>query len=280
MARKLGCLPREQAILRALPVRRQCWLTSSGASPFSAPWPILSSKPSTAEEAAFEAFARSRPEGLILLIDTYDTEAAAQKVVRLATRLEADGIKISGVRLDSGDLIALSKSVRRIFDRGGHPEISIFASGGIDEALLAAIHASAAPIDGFGIGTSLTTSSDVPALDCAYKLQEYAGVPRRKHSPGKATWPGRKQVWRHYGADGRMAGDTISLESEELARRSLDAACDARGPENCPFPFSSRHKSARGTRPRTAARTFAPPRSRSSLSSHDWRAAASPCGNG
>jgi nicotinate phosphoribosyltransferase len=174
-----------------------------------------------AEEAAFEAFARSRPEGLILLIDTYDTEAAAEKVVRLATRLEADGIKISGVRLDSGDLIAPSKSVRSIFDRGGHPEISIFASGGIDEALLAAIQASAAPIDGFGIGTSLTTSSDVPALDCAYKLQEYAGVPRRKHSPGKATWPGRKQVWRHYGADGRMADDTISLESEELAGEAL-----------------------------------------------------------
>ena len=69
-----------------------------------------------------------------------------------------------------------------------------------------------APIDGIGIGTSLTTSSDVPSLDCVYKLQEYAGVPRRKRSENKATWPGRKQVWRRYGADGRMAGDTLSLE--------------------------------------------------------------------
>ena len=64
-----------------------------------------------------------------------------------------------------------------------------------------------APIDGFGVGTSLTTSADVPTLDCVYKLQEYAGLPRRKRSANKATWPGRKQVWRRYGADGRMVGD-------------------------------------------------------------------------
>src|SRR4029079_11154368 len=64
------------------------------------------------------------------------------------------------------------------------------------------------------IGTSLTTSSDVPALDCAYKLQEYAGLARRKRSAGKATWPGRKQVWRRYGAKGVMAGDVISLDTD------------------------------------------------------------------
>ncbi len=173
------------------------------------------------EAAAFEAFARSRPEGLVLLIDTYDTEGAAHKVARLATRLKADGIKISGVRLDSGDLIELSKSVRRILDADGHPEITIFASGGIDEELLAAVHTSSAPIDGFGIGTSLTTSSDAPALDCAYKLQEYAGIPRRKHSLGKATWPGRKQVWRYYGDDGRMMSDIISLESDDQLGEAL-----------------------------------------------------------
>ena len=79
---------------------------------------------------------------------------------------------------------------------------------------LAEIVRAGAPIDGFGIGTSLTTSSDVPALDCAYKLQEYAGLPRRKRSSGKATWPGRKQVWRRYGPDGRMAGDALSVETE------------------------------------------------------------------
>jgi nicotinate phosphoribosyltransferase len=173
------------------------------------------------EAAAFEAFARSRPENLILLIDTYDTEAGARKVARLATRLKAEGIKIGGVRIDSGDLIALSKSVRRILDEGGHSEITIFASGGIDEDTLAAARSSDTPIDGFGIGTSLTTSSDAPALDCAYKLQEYAGIPRRKHSTGKATWPGRKQVWRRYGTNGRMAGDVISLEGDHQPGEAL-----------------------------------------------------------
>jgi nicotinate phosphoribosyltransferase len=78
-----------------------------------------------------------------------------------------------------------------------------------------------APIDGFGIGTSLTTSSDTPALDCAYKLQEYAGRPRRKHALGKATLPGPKQVWRRYGPDGRMAGDTLSVENDDQEGEAL-----------------------------------------------------------
>ena len=166
------------------------------------------------ETAAFESFAHSRPENLTLLIDTYDTEAAARKVVALAPQLAAAGIKISAVRLDSGDLILLARSVRRILNDGGLSHISIFASGGLDEDYIAEIVRAAAPIDGFGIGTSLTTSSDAPALDCAYKLQEYAGLPRRKRSSGKATWPGRKQVWRQYGPDGRLAGDTLSIETE------------------------------------------------------------------
>jgi nicotinate phosphoribosyltransferase len=173
------------------------------------------------EEAAFEAFASSRPEGLILLIDTYDTEQAARKVVALAPRLRAAGITIRGVRLDSGDLIALSKSVRRILDGGGLEDVTIFASGGIDEGELAKAALQQAPIDGFGIGTSLATSFDLPALDCAYKLQEYAGLPRRKRSTGKATWPGRKQVWRRYAPDGRIAQDTLSVEGDHQAGEPL-----------------------------------------------------------
>src|SRR5450830_1135980 len=173
------------------------------------------------ESAAFECFARARPQNLTLLIDTYDTEAAARKVVALAPRLAARGIKIRAVRLDSGDLIALSKSVRRILDDGGLADVTIFASGGLDEDYVAEIVQAGAPIDGFGVGTSLTTSSDAPALDCAYKLQEYAGLARRKRSAGKATWPGRKQVWRRYGQDGRMAGDVLSLESDLHAGEPL-----------------------------------------------------------
>jgi len=166
------------------------------------------------ERSAFECFARSRPQNLTLLIDTYDTEDCTRKVVALAPQLKALGIKIGAVRIDSGDLIALSKSVRRILDDGGLADVSIFASGGLDEDYIAEIIASGAPIGGFGVGTSLTTSSDLPALDCAYKLQEYAGQPRRKHSIGKVTWPGRKQVWRSYGSDGRMNGDVLSLETD------------------------------------------------------------------
>ena len=78
-----------------------------------------------------------------------------------------------------------------------------------------------APIDGFGVGTSLTTSSDAPALDCAYKLQEYAGIPRRKRSVGKATWPGRKQVWRSFGEDGRMRGDVLALQDDRQVGEPL-----------------------------------------------------------
>jgi nicotinate phosphoribosyltransferase len=166
------------------------------------------------EAAAFSAFAHSRPDNLVLLIDTYDTEAAARKVVKLAPRLKEAGITVRGVRLDSGDLIVLSKHVRRILNDGGLQDVTIFASGGLDEDDLVRMMDANAPIDGFGVGTSLTTSSDAPALDCAYKLQEYAGIARRKRSAGKVTWPGRKQVWRSFGVDGGMTGDVLALQDD------------------------------------------------------------------
>src|SRR5271170_4559841 len=173
------------------------------------------------ETAAFESFARARPQSVVLLLDTYDTEAAARKVVALAPRLKAAGITIRAVRLDSGDLIALSKSVRGILDSGGLHDVTIFASGGLDEDSLAAFARQNAPIDGIGIGTCMTTSSDVPALDCVYKLQEYAGIARRKRAVNKITWPGRKQVWRRYDADGRMTADILSLESDKQSGEPL-----------------------------------------------------------
>ena len=106
-------------------------------------------------------------------------------------------------------------------DDGGLQEVTIFASGGLDEDELARMMEANAPIDGFGVGTSLTTSSDAPALDCAYKLQEYAGIARRKRSAGKATWPGRKQVWRGFGDDGRMTGDVLALLDDRQAGEPL-----------------------------------------------------------
>jgi nicotinate phosphoribosyltransferase len=173
------------------------------------------------EATAFEHFARSRPEGVVLLIDTYDTEAGARKVVALAPKLKADGIAIRGVRIDSGDLAASARQVRAILDAGGLKEVIILLSGGINESVLQRMVRENVPVDGFGIGVSLDASTDAPALDCAYKLQEYAGVPRRKLSEGKATWPGRKQVWRDYDRQGDMRGDVLSLEGDTQAGESL-----------------------------------------------------------
>ena len=166
------------------------------------------------ESEAFLAFAKARPEGLVFLIDTYDTEAAARKIVGLAPQLEQMGVKLQGVRIDSGDLAALAAAVRRILDDGGLADVTIFASGGLDEDDLMTFVRDGAPIDGYGLGTSLATSLDAAALDFAYKLEEYAGIARRKRSAGKASWPGRKQVWRRYGADGRMTGDLVGVEDE------------------------------------------------------------------
>lgn len=178
------------------------------------------------EITAFEHFARVFPGNTILLIDTYDTEAAAAKVVALAAKLRERGVAIKGVRLDSGDLADHARKVRRILDGGGLDKVTIFASGNLDEYRLHALLSSGAPIDGFGVGTSLVTSSDAPFIDAVYKLQEYAGEPRRKRSEGKATWPGRKRVYRRYGAGGQMVGDILTreddvLDGEALLRRQM-----------------------------------------------------------
>jgi nicotinate phosphoribosyltransferase len=165
------------------------------------------------EAEAFAHFAAAEPAQVVLLLDTYDTEAAAAKVVALAPRLRSEGIAIHGVRLDSGDLAEHARRVRRILDAGGLRDVTIFASGTLDEYALRDLVARGAPIDGFGLGSRLGTSADAPYLDCAYKLVEYAGRPRRKRSEGKATWPAPKQVYRRHGADGRLAGDVVTLES-------------------------------------------------------------------
>lgn len=166
------------------------------------------------ELAAFEHFARAQPDNVVLLIDTYDTEAGARKVVELAPRLAAQGIRVKGVRIDSGDLAEHARRVRAILDAGGCTEVTVFASSSIDEYRLAELGRAGAPIDGYGVGTHMDTSADRPYLDCAYKLVEYAGRGRRKRSEGKATWPGRKQVYRRYDEDGRMIGDVLTLEGD------------------------------------------------------------------
>jgi nicotinate phosphoribosyltransferase len=125
-----------------------------------------------------------------------------------------EGIRIEAVRLDSGDLGAHARRVRAILDGSSLDHVRIFASGNLDEYAVDQLERSGAPIDGYGIGTRMNTSADAPYLDCAYKLQEYAGRPRRKRSEGKATWPGRKQVHRRYLSDGTFAVDLVALEGE------------------------------------------------------------------
>jgi nicotinate phosphoribosyltransferase len=157
------------------------------------------------EAAAFAHFAAAFPDNAVLLIDTYGTVEGARKAAAVPGKLR-------GVRLDSGDLDALSREVRTVLDQAGHAEAIIFASGNLDEKRVGELVAAGAPIDSFGVGTSLTTSADAPYLDAVYKLQEYAGRPRRKRSTGKATWPGRKQVYRHYTDAGCFARDVVTLE--------------------------------------------------------------------
>lgn len=173
------------------------------------------------ETAAFERFAYANPDNVVLLIDTYDTEAAAAKVVLLAPKLRETGISVKGVRLDSGDLAEHARKVRRILDDGGLTDATIFASGNLDESSVEQLVKVQAPIDGFGIGTRMDTSADAPYLDCAYKLEEYGGKARRKRSEGKATWPGRKQVYRRYDADGCMRSDILTVEDDPQDGESL-----------------------------------------------------------
>jgi len=172
------------------------------------------------EMEAFEHFARMYPDDSTLLIDTYDTIAAAKEVTGLVARLRPEGIHIRGVRLDSGDLPALAIEVRKILDENGCEDVSIFCSGNMDEFVLARDF-DGVPTDGFGIGTQLDVSADAPYLDCVYKIQQYAGVARRKKSAGKETWPGRKQVYRHYDDDGIMTGDALLEVGEEDTGRAL-----------------------------------------------------------
>jgi nicotinate phosphoribosyltransferase len=188
------------------------------------------------ELEAFEHFARSQPHNVIFLLDTYDTEAAAAKVVALAPRLRQAGIVIRGVRLDSGDLAEHARQVRRILDAAGLQQVRILASGSLEERSIQTLVQAGAPIDDFAVGTQLVTSADAPYLDCVYKLQEYAGRARRKRSEGKATWPGRKQVYRQLNMDGRMEADVLTLEHDKQPGEALLEPCLQAGKRLAPAP--------------------------------------------
>jgi nicotinate phosphoribosyltransferase len=171
------------------------------------------------ELEAFREFAKLYPE-TILLVDTYDTLEGVRKVVELA-RGTGDEFRVSGIRLDSGDLAELAVRSREILDEAGLEDVDVFASGGLDEDEITGLLERGAPIDGFGVGTGMGVSRDAPALDIAYKLTSYAGKGRLKLSPGKRILPGRKQVFRREDEDGRALRDVVARAGEERAGRPL-----------------------------------------------------------
>jgi nicotinate phosphoribosyltransferase len=169
------------------------------------------------EADAFLTYARDFPGRAIFLIDTYDTERGARTVVDLAGKLEPEGLLPRAVRLDSGDINTLSRSVREILDDGGLTEVQIFASGDLDEYRIEELMSAGAPIDAFGVGTQLGTSGDAPNVAVVYKLVEDASGPKVKLSEDKVTLPGSKQVFRNAGDGGELEGDVLALESEQIA---------------------------------------------------------------
>ncbi len=170
------------------------------------------------ELQAFRDFARSYPE-TVLLVDTYDTLAGVEKVIAMAAEL-GDDFHVKAVRLDSGDLLELSRQTRQLLDKAGLKHMQILVSGGLDEDRIAELIRQAAPIDGFGVGTDMGVSSDAPALDIAYKLCEYAGSGRMKLSSGKPVLPGRKQVFRVSEGDADVR-DVIARDGENQPGRPL-----------------------------------------------------------
>jgi nicotinate phosphoribosyltransferase len=169
------------------------------------------------EPAAFRAYARAFPDDAVLLLDTYDTLEGARRAVAVGRELAAQGRRLAGVRLDSGDLDRLSREVRTILDAGGCGDTRIIVSGGLDEHDIARLLDDAgAPIDAFGIGTRLNVSADAPSLDVVYKLVELDGRDVIKLSEGKETWVGAKQIIRRLDASGRLGGDTLALADEAV----------------------------------------------------------------
>ncbi len=163
------------------------------------------------EPEAMAAFARAYGRSAVLLVDTYDSHQGIQAAVAVAADCSRRGTGIGGIRLDSGDLGSLAVEARRLLDAQGLNEVQIFASGGLDEHQIDhLVRVAEAPIDGFGVGSSLGVSADAPSLDTVYKLVAVGGKAVRKTSTDKATWPGDKQVWRNPD----WSQDTLTLAGE------------------------------------------------------------------
>lgn len=175
---------------------------------------------------SFLAYSSTFPDKSTLLVDTYDTGKGIENAVKIGHYLQEQGYSLQGIRLDSGDIVALSKSARRILDREGLGGVKVFASGNLDEFRIRKILARGACVDNFGVGTHMGASIDAPCLDVIYKISEVTDengnfLPTMKLSKGKVTYPGRKQVFRIQDKKGRFVKDVLALEKEKIKGRPL-----------------------------------------------------------
>ena len=175
----------------------------------------------TDEIAAFRAYYKSFPCRTVLLLDTYDTINATHNAVVVAKEIETDGNQLLGVRIDSGDLLSLSKKVRQILDAEGLSYVTIVASGGLDEYSVEKLLNQGAPIDVFAIGTKMSVSDDSPSMDMIYKQVRYADRSIMKLSPQKISLPESKQIFRTKDSMDYFAGDILGLRDENINGKPL-----------------------------------------------------------
>lgn len=168
------------------------------------------------ELEAFRAYVKTFPNKATLLIDTYDTLQGARNAAIVAKELEKQGDRLSAVRLDSGDLCDLSKKVRDILDKEGLHYVNIVASNDLNEYKIEELRKNGAKITGFGVGTEMITAKPVAAVPGVYKLVEDNDGAKIKLSHEKKTYPGKKQVYRITGADGKFSHDVLGLDFEPI----------------------------------------------------------------
>jgi nicotinate phosphoribosyltransferase len=170
------------------------------------------------EITAFRCFAEAHPANCILLVDTYNTlDSGIPNAIQLAKEMEARGLKLVGIRLDSGDLAYMAKKSRQMLDDAGLDYVKILASNQVDEHVIRSLRDQQAPVDAFGIGTAVLTGQPDAALDGVYKLAMASGKPRLKLSESvhKVTFPAVKQVHRFSDSDGEFMADAVSLWEED-----------------------------------------------------------------
>jgi nicotinate phosphoribosyltransferase len=178
------------------------------------------------EVESFKAYADVFPNRSILLVDTYNYAHGIKNAIAVANRLKLKGFKLQAVRLDSGDLVKISRKIRKLLDKNGLSFVKIFASGNLDEYKIEKLIKQDAKIDSFGVGTNMGVSADAPYCDVIYKISETTNkngrfLPTIKLSANKSTYPGRKQIYRISSKKGKFMKDVLALEAEQLKGTAL-----------------------------------------------------------